>query len=841
MAVGDGGNHEQHEKDLNSNGKLTLEQQRDSLKELLQVPLSKGETWYLIDSKWFKQWKKYVGFESWEADKAGIESIHPGPIDNSGLFKGDTPGMLKSHLIDELDYVLLPTEAWEKLVNCYGVIEGQPAIARNVVEHGMFVKHCKVEVYLVELKLCHNNDMDSFQVRSFSRADVISYVEVAMREVFRISVEAETRIWNKYMSNTYELLTSKEQSIQDCGLYNGQVIVIEEKNDDGTWSRETPKSWTFASSPLSTSPVEKTFRETSSYSSYSGYCNEYNARESPSSPGLCGLTNLGNTCFMNSALQCLSNCVSLTKYFVNDCYKTELNMENLLGMRGEIANAYAGLMHQMWSGKYSVISPRQFKTSVGRFAPQFSGYQQQDSQELMAFLLDGLHEDLNRIKKKPYIEIKDAEGRPDHFVAQELWQAHRQRNDSIIVDFFHGQFKSTLICPECEKVSVTFDPFCYLSLPLPLKKERYIEVVFVPEDPLALPTKYKLTVPKRGSVKDLVKALSKETTISCEKVLVADVYNHRFHKIFQLTESLSNILDRDDIFIYERPDNCDDSITVPVYLREKRSTGSYSATANLFGTPFFVSIKPDSTTYQNFYESALSKMRRFVYVSDEEKGMLEEIDVKKLDGEEEQVKEEGKVEDMNECLKTDDDNAERSANNQSSDVCMPCLFTLCTVNSYGSAEIEHLKDDGEPLKLSPRNYVALDWYPKMKKKYFDQAKSEDIELHESIQRKFAEKKSITLDDCIKLFLNKEKLGADDLWYCPCCKEHRQATKKFDLWSLPKILIIHLKRFSYNRFWRDKLDVKVDFPLNNLDMSKYVINEGHPPAIYDLHAVSVSMV
>ena len=88
-------------------------------------------------------------------------------------------------------------------------------------------------------------------------------------------------------------------------------------------------------------------------------------------------------------------------------------MENPLGMRGEIANAYAGLMHQMWSGKYSVISPRQFKTAVGRFAPQFSGYQQQDSQELMAFLLDGLHEDLNRIKKKPYIELNYPDGTPD--------------------------------------------------------------------------------------------------------------------------------------------------------------------------------------------------------------------------------------------------------------------------------------------------------------------------------------------------------------------------------------------------------------------------------------------
>jgi len=53
------------------------------------------------------------------------------------------------------------------------------------------------------------------------------------------------------------------------------------------------------------------------------------------------------------------------------------------------------------------------QVAVGRFKPEFSGYQQQDSQELMAFLLDGLHEDLNRIRNKPYVEIKEADSRPD--------------------------------------------------------------------------------------------------------------------------------------------------------------------------------------------------------------------------------------------------------------------------------------------------------------------------------------------------------------------------------------------------------------------------------------------
>lgn len=174
------------------------------------------------------------------------------------------------------------------------------------------------------------------------------------------------------------------------------------------------------------------------------------------------------------------------------------------------------------------------QTQVGRFAPQFSGYQQQDSHELLAFLLDGLHEDLNRIRKKPYIQLKDANGRPDkvrpaahewidkskkrkkekkdlfylfsyillnfcvylffvfvflcQVVAEEAWENHIKRNDSIIVDIFHGLFKSTLVCPVCSKVSVTFDPFCYLTLPLPMKKERTLEVYLVRLDPLAKPT-----------------------------------------------------------------------------------------------------------------------------------------------------------------------------------------------------------------------------------------------------------------------------------------------------------------------------------------------------------------
>lgn len=100
-----------------------------------------------------------------------------------------------------------------------------------------------------------------------------------------------------------------------------------------------------------------------------------------------------------------------------------------------------------------------------------SGFEQQDAQELLAFLLDGLHEDCNRIVDKPYVETVDGTGKDDdRDLSQRSWNNHKLRNNSIIVDLFQGQFRSKLICSECGLVSRTFDPFMYCSLPIPQVK-----------------------------------------------------------------------------------------------------------------------------------------------------------------------------------------------------------------------------------------------------------------------------------------------------------------------------------------------------------------------------------
>ncbi|CAH2292010.1 E3 ubiquitin- ligase TRIM39-like [Pelobates cultripes] len=209
------------------------ETQKAELMEMLKAPLKKGDEWYLIDSQWFKQWKKYVGYDSW--DMCNVGECNPGPVDNSGLFSDAGTPALKEHLIDELHYVLVPTEAWLKLMSWYGSVEGQQPIVRKVVEFGKFVKQCKVEVYLIELKLCNESNPDTLIPRHFSKADTIETIEKEMRNIFSIPVGKETRLWNRYMTNPYEQLTRPEDTVQGAGLYQGQVLVIEQRNADGTW------------------------------------------------------------------------------------------------------------------------------------------------------------------------------------------------------------------------------------------------------------------------------------------------------------------------------------------------------------------------------------------------------------------------------------------------------------------------------------------------------------------------------------------------------------------------------------------------------------------------------
>ncbi|KAF7210383.1 ubiquitin carboxyl-terminal hydrolase 19 isoform X2 [Nothobranchius furzeri] len=268
-------------------------------------------------------------------------------------------------------------------------------------------------------------------------------------------------------------------------------------------------------------------------------------------PGFTGLVNLGNTCFMNSVIQSLSNTRELRDYFHDRAFEAEINCSNPLGTGGRLAIGFAVLLRALWKGTHHAFQPSKLKAIVASKASQFTGYAQHDAQEFMAFLLDGLHEDLNRIQTKPYTETVDSDGRLDEVVAEEAWQRHKMRNDSFIVDLFQGQFKSKLVCPMCSKVSITFDPFLYLPVPLP-QKQKVLSVFYFAKEPHKKPVKFLVSVSKENSsTEEVLESISRSVRVKPENLRLAEIVKNRFQRSFLPSHSLDTVSASDTLFCFE--------------------------------------------------------------------------------------------------------------------------------------------------------------------------------------------------------------------------------------------------------------------------------------------------
>ncbi|KAL3271168.1 hypothetical protein HHI36_021664 [Cryptolaemus montrouzieri] len=187
--------------------------------------------------------------------------------------------------------------------------------------------------------------------------------------------------------------------------------------------------------------------------------------------GLNGLKNIGNTCFMNSVIQCLSNTKLLLEYLRQDGHMRDINPTNS-SMKGSLIKAFAEVIKELWAEDSCdrVVNTASLKSQIQRFAPRFMGYAQQDAQEFLRYLLEGLHEDVNRVTEKPTpIHTEIDEKLNDVEKSAESWNRYLRMDNSRIVDIFVGQLKSTLKCTFCGHCSVTFDPFWDLSLPIPTR------------------------------------------------------------------------------------------------------------------------------------------------------------------------------------------------------------------------------------------------------------------------------------------------------------------------------------------------------------------------------------
>lgn len=252
----------------------------------------------------------------------------------------------------------------------------------------------------------------------------------------------------------------------------------------------------------------------------------------------------------------------------------DLNRDNPLGTGGELAIEFAKLLRDIWvqndnatTSQYGYVSnnvvyPRSFKGTVGRHAEQFSGYDQHDTQEFATYLLDALHEDTNRVTKKPYIEKPEqGEDESDEQAADKAWELHLRRENSRVLESFMGQVKSRVQCCEesCGRVSTTFDPFMYLSVPIPGSSDRRLAVTFVPLDPDQRPQKLTLIIQKTATIADMISKCrermisigTEEADLEIEDMIAIDVWNKEVFKWYKDEDEVETIRDSDETFIYQ--------------------------------------------------------------------------------------------------------------------------------------------------------------------------------------------------------------------------------------------------------------------------------------------------
>ena len=292
--------------------------------------------------------------------------------------------------------------------------------------------------------------------------------------------------------------------------------------------------------------------------------------------GICGLSNLGNTCFMNSALQALSNTPSWRDYFLSGRYEEEINVDNPLGYKGRLAREFGGLMKEIWSNRHSSVSPSTLKRAVSDANAMFAGYQQHDSHELLSFLLDAIHEDLNRVKKKESTEAPEHDGsKDDNEVAREAWEIHLKRNRSVVVDHFQGQLRSEATCLKCDRTSIKFDETMYLSVPLPKPTTKTQEVFVVrnTEQPDRSARACLVEVPLGGVIEDLRTKLSEITGIAAAHLYVCEVYQSRVYKKLEDTSKISAIARNDKVFAYQMPEGTDSPVQVQLRKPGKSAYG----------------------------------------------------------------------------------------------------------------------------------------------------------------------------------------------------------------------------------------------------------------------------
>lgn len=450
---------------------------------------------------------------------------------------------------------------------------------------------------------------------------------------------------------------------------------------------------------------------------------------------------------------------------------------------------------------------------------------------------------MNRILNKPVVQEVDCKGRPDELVAEESWENHLKRNDSIIVDLFHGQFKSKITCPNisCGKVSITFDPFQMISVPVPFKEVAKTPIYYINTSELGKSPE-KMTVMMNGSssVAEVKKFLAKFKQTNEKNLEIFSIQS------FVIKEKIPD--DKDVKYLIECPGFpfvYDLGLGGATVEPEQYCLLQISVSQE---TSWFYESNKDITyprmKYINMHIN-MNDLHLIVYemLRPYLKKLFESSNGKNTPNKDASAQEyETKIY-KDGLYKLSYLGGGTKENLKKKPGCLLCGKTSCK-----GCKVPYETTAGPLVKdICEEGVLKLDvkFSKNVKKEALELNFYKEVEVKN--QETGAENNSLSIFDCLTQFIQAEKLEKGNEWYCSNCKDHKLATKKMDIYKTSNFLIIHLKRFksskvtSYGSYFgfgssTKKINTLISFPLQNLDLSTYILDK-KCNAIYDLYAVS----
>ena len=625
-----------------------------------------------------------------------------------------------------------------------------------------------------------------------------------------------------------------------------------------------------------------------------------NYLKSSSNHGLTGLKNIGNSSYINSIIQCLSNTPELMYYYISGLYKKDIKIKEIKKkgyVPGKLSEEFSNLLCKMWIDDKKVVNPKEIKYAIADLNYEFNNNNQQDSSEFLIFLLNYLHEEINREQIKTgnlFYEPPKGETESDITASQRFWNLFRRKNNSIIIDLFYGQIKNTTRCLSCGNSVTSFEVFNILPIEIPTLKK--INILLVPSNNIKRTIKLTLFISSSALFIDLGIYIKQYINSGFENFRILLVnYNTTNAKFVKMSENIFNTAKKGTILVQEISNTLEEENNFEEnddINEENKNENEEEFSAEIGDNfPFITSIKyknfddlggiidtnfksyprvftmgpftkirglrikifgflckyypiPDSVTLLiKKYNKEYKTLKEIINYYEKDKIDIDEIELNDI-----YYKQYNVI--FNEKYQKNmniDENIKKDIEIYLNNFPFKCYLISSKSENNKLFFSNNNKENQDSFKDNQKINDIIDLIRNKYKLTIYITKEEfikpfnEISVIESIKDNL-DIKIPTLNDALIHFSLHEKLEKENEYFCSNCKRNVNAYHKSEIFYSPPYLIISIKRFqrkylSKTKIQLSKINSEFKYDINYINLEPYIKGPKDPQKIYNLYAVN----